>query len=796
MHDVISYNNLDFLSRHLVLRSYLAIDNDVNDEGDMHDCGDTRKNHASTTLHVSAQEFLTHLGLPTVHPLCGSGSNDTVDDDNKKEVMNDDNATTLKKKTELDYILARINDGSIFELPNLADGTASSIINDMPPHATTTSSSPPPKVGPVPLLELHDNSIYELLLTLTAMTSSSIAMMELWLRFVALFICPLCTCYLIHCEVAYFTSSLTATPSRSSATTTTTTTTTTRATTKTTSKIALVISILGLSSSIVIFTDSLYVYEYGRRFGLSLFILSSVLAIRCSASASSSSVSTVLHRCTISVLIAVTIVIYLQSDGNTIMSAANMTRTPSLLLSSSSSSSSSFKNPLRQISHPGIDMPIFNDGIYYSKSNILVRSIISHWPTHSRTYTTTDGSGDGGATPYLVNGDQRTGIPFIINKVKNQEYIRVYTQNIYDDEYLALDIAFPYSDKNYNTATTTSDNDDNDNVQLFVHDITKPVYLLLHGLNGGSHEQYVMDMVQRRRDEGSTVIVFIARGMMDTAITKWNTFHGARTGDIDSVARSVRNGLESLAIANNSNRPNNERQLLAGVGYSMGAIILSNYVARSGDHCALDTAMAISGGLDMRQQINAKRSMRLWQPILTLGLRQDILLGKYGRHYKSRLTKDQMFGLLRATSISELDVEAIVTYNSFNSLMHYYSEMSAMGDREPEFNLLGPPPTTTTVSRSSNEWGRIGNVSIPFVVLQALDDPIVGWRTVGTSNPQNLVDSGFGNVMLLLTKAGGHVGWPIGLNPSESSWKWMNNAARDFVIATDIARREIVTAQL
>jgi hypothetical protein len=27
------------------------------------------------------------------------------------------------------------------------------------------------------------------------------------------------------------------------------------------------ISVLGLSSSIVIFTDSLYVYEYGRRYG-------------------------------------------------------------------------------------------------------------------------------------------------------------------------------------------------------------------------------------------------------------------------------------------------------------------------------------------------------------------------------------------------------------------------------------------------------------------------------------------------------------------------------------------------
>ena len=746
------------------------------------DCGDPNKNHG-TALDVSAQEFVNHLGLPTVHPLCCDSSKDIVDYDD--EIIT---ATTMKKKTELDYILARINDGSIFELPNLlVDGTASSSATMNTPSHTTIPPPPPPKVGPVPLLELHNNSIYELLLTLTAMTSSSIAMIELWARFVAIFICPVCTCYLIHCEIANIISSSTVTTARPVTTAATKTTTT-----KAPSKSALMISVLGLSSSIVIFTDSLYVYEYGRRFGCSLLILSSILAIRCATSlSSSSSVLTILHRCTISVLIVVAIVIYLQSDGNT-RSNINRTTIASAVANMTPYSilTSTIKNPLQQISHPGIDLPTFNDGLYYSKSNKLIQSIISHWPKQSRTYTTTNGGG--GATPYLVNGDQRTGIPFIVNKVTPQEYVRVYVQNMFDDEYLALDIAFPYKfsyTNNHTINTTTSDDTTNDTVvQLFIHDITKPVYLLLHGLNGGSHEQYVMDMVHRRRNEGSTVIVFIARGMMDTTITTWNTFHGARTGDIDIVARLIRAGLDSLAIANNV--LSNQRQLLAGVGYSMGAIILSNYVSRSGNHCALDTAMAISGGLDMRQQINAKRSIRLWQPILTLGLRQDILLGKYGRHYKSRLSKEQMFGLLRATSISELDVEAIVTYNSFTSLIHYYSEMSAMGDREPEFNLFGPTPTTVS-SSSSNEWGRIGNVSIPFVVLQALDDPIVGWRTVGTSNPQSLVDSGLGNVILLLTKAGGHVGWPIGLNPAVSSWQWMNNAARDFVIATDIARSEI-----
>ena len=94
-----------------------------------------------------------------------------------------------------------------------------------------------------------------------------------------------------------------------------------------------------------------------------------------------------------------------------------------------------------------------------------------------------------------------------------------------------------------------------------------------------------------------------------------------------------------------------------------------------------------------------------------------------------------------------------MTYNSFDSLYHYYSEMSAMGDREPEFQLFGPAGSASPGS----EWGRIGNVSVPFAVLQALDDPLVGWRTVGTSDPQGLADSGSGNIMLLLTKAGGHV---------------------------------------
>ena len=94
-----------------------------------------------------------------------------------------------------------------------------------------------------------------------------------------------------------------------------------------------------------------------------------------------------------------------------------------------------------------------------------------------------------------------------------------------DGEFLALDIAFPYSN-----------NGDHEKQQSFVHDVTKPVYLVLHGLNGGSHEEYVMEFVLRRQAEGSTVVVLVARGLMDLPLKGWNLFHGARTMDVHSAA--------------------------------------------------------------------------------------------------------------------------------------------------------------------------------------------------------------------------------------------------------------------
>ncbi len=109
--------------------------------------------------------------------------------------------------------------------------------------------------------------------------------------------------------------------------------------------------------------------------------------------------------------------------------------------------------------------------------------------------------------------------------------------------------------------------------------------------------------------------------------------------------------------------------------------------------------------------------------------------------------------------------------------------MSALGDIPLSLHGLPEEPNN----------GKIHSISIPLCVVHAFDDPLITWRTTvhnnGFMHPENLVKSGSGNVMLLLTKSGGHVGWPMGMIPSQNKWKWMSDVAMSFGQAVAAAKR-------
>ena len=279
--------------------------------------------------------------------------------------------------------------------------------------------------------------------------------------------------------------------------------------------------------------------------------------------------------------------------------------------------------------------------------------IVDEWPESYRAYAEV-------STPWLPTGDGRTGIPFLVNAVRSPNWIRVWLP-LADGEVIALDIALPKRG----------------------HVTDQPVYLVLHGLNGGSSEEYVKDFALRRTEqEGATVIVMVARGLMDLPIRSMNVFHGARWEDPHQAALAIRKAISP-------------GQIFAGVGYSMGAIILGNMVSRTGADCALDVAVAISGGLDTRFELDLPRAQRLWQPLLIKKLRDHFALGKWGERVRYRLSKTQMKALMRSTYVTDFDRTAVVAYHGYRDLVHYYSEMSALGDvpfPSDEYNGLILPP--------------------------------------------------------------------------------------------------------
>ena len=224
---------------------------------------------------------------------------------------------------------------------------------------------------------------------------------------------------------------------------------------KETSGKVLTACILTLASSTVLMTDTLYVLENGETYGAALFATSVVLSTR---------------AC-----------FRYQFTNLRIFIALIMLLAGHLLLDYETKTLS-FGDKVDKVEIEG--------RLYHNSSNAYVTSILENWPEKFRTYDKGHG-----ATTWMPSGDSRTGLPFLLNDVPIPQFHRLFLKTE-DEEYVALDFSFPATG----------------------HNTSLPIFLVLHGLNGGSQEDYVRDLALRRADEGSTVVVMVARGLMDLPI--------------------------------------------------------------------------------------------------------------------------------------------------------------------------------------------------------------------------------------------------------------------------------------
>mmetsp|Transcript_44160 Transcript_44160/g.86638 ORF Transcript_44160/g.86638 Transcript_44160/m.86638 type:complete len:519 (-) Transcript_44160:235-1791(-) len=360
-------------------------------------------------------------------------------------------------------------------------------------------------------------------------------------------------------------------------------------------------------------------------------------------------------------------------------------------------------------------------------------------------------------TPYLYSGDLLTLAPFLFFKgsvggrvAYRRRWVRVPSAPAPDgkdgpsrrpsgadsDEAVALDVAFPPGG----------------------HDAGRPTFLVLHGLNGGSTEPYVLDLARRANAEGITLAVMVARGMMKTPLKGMDSFHGARTSDVGCAVDALSYALSGRKRATNPQ--------IVLVGFSMGGIVAANYATKARTDSGLAGALSFSGSLCSEKLLLPTRavahSLTTWQPALAWGLKATVV--KPNQHNLAQRGVSPAF-VEEIETVTDIDSRLVTKYHGYPDVRDYYEDLSAAGRGDA----------------AGRE--KLNGAAVPLLEVHAVDDPIAPYESCFASAVGDTE-----NVALLATQHGGHIGWPQGMAPAGKRWSFMIDLAMEFAAAVSDIR--------
>ncbi|KAI9762320.1 MAG: hypothetical protein M4579_000469 [Chaenotheca gracillima] len=271
----------------------------------------------------------------------------------------------------------------------------------------------------------------------------------------------------------------------------------------------------------------------------------------------------------------------------------------------------------------------------------------------------------------------------------------------------------------------------------------KPMLVALHGLSGGSHELYLRHVLAPLVTEegGWEACVINSRGCAESKITTGVLYNARATWDARQTIKWLRETFP--------NRP------LFGIGFSLGANILTNYLGEEGSNCILKAAVVCSNPWNL--EIGSKALQRTW-----LGL--EVYSKTMGNSMRALFEKhvDQI------RENSNVDIESV-------RKVKYLHEF----DRELQTRTWGYP-TVDAYYRDASSSDSVLAVKIPLFAIHAEDDPIA----VNEATP---VDEFRQNpyTVMCKTATGGHLGW---FEFGGSRWfakpavNFLNKMARDMDI--------------
>uniref|UniRef100_A0A803J3B9 AB hydrolase-1 domain-containing protein n=1 Tax=Xenopus tropicalis TaxID=8364 RepID=A0A803J3B9_XENTR len=273
---------------------------------------------------------------------------------------------------------------------------------------------------------------------------------------------------------------------------------------------------------------------------------------------------------------------------------------------------------------------------------------------------------------------------------------------------------------------------DNEESPQYPDGATRPIAIILPGLNGNSQKIYILNLAKAAVEAGYRCVVINNRGFGLEQVLTPKTLCVGYTLDMRTVVGHLMKKYP-------------EAPLLA-VGSSLGAVILLNYLADYGASSHLRAAVSLSPLWNLFQS-----DVSLSEPLNHWLLHKTIIRGPCkGIPPPFSSAPVTLSPPIQAQTLREYDERYTVPAYGYQSCDEYYREASP--DR------------------------RLSLIRTPVLCLCSLDDPF----SPRTSIPLAEVSSN-PYVALLITTHGGHIGFLEDLIPNHQ--RYMDRVFQQFVVA-------------
>lgn len=257
-----------------------------------------------------------------------------------------------------------------------------------------------------------------------------------------------------------------------------------------------------------------------------------------------------------------------------------------------------------------------------------------------------------------------------------------------------------------------------------------PIVVVMHGLTGGSYESYVRAILSptclpiSEGGLGYRAVVVNFRGCAGVPVTSPQLYSAGHTDDLRQAVFYI-----SVLFP---------KAPLLGLGFSLGANVMTRYIAEESQRCRLRSACILACPWNLAANNDKLNSTYVGLHIYSKGMGRN-LVNMLKRNYDS-ISQDPEHDVAKAAATAvALNRPSIGTFDDTFTRI-------AGGSMPP-----WPFASAYDYYRYASSHKVLGDVQIPFLAINAADDPVV------QDVPMDVNGSEW--VVMALTSHGGHLGW-------------------------------------